>query len=162
MNRLYVLYDADCGVCTAARSWCTEQPQMIPLTFVAANSQQAARLFPTLTQIGSVPEELLVVDDRGGVYRGGHAWIMCLYALAEYRELSYRLSSPTLLPLARQAFSYVSKSRGLLSDLLGLRSDQEMAQRFQRTPVVACVPGTFPAQRGSVFAHSEIRDGWTN
>ena len=49
--------------------------------------------------------ELVVVDDSGGVYRNGSAWIMCLYALREYREWSLRLATPALFPLARQAFA---------------------------------------------------------
>ena len=162
MNRLYVLYDADCGVCATAREWCSAQAQMVPLEFIAANSPRAAQLFPSLTRLGVRPEELLVVDDQGGVYRGGYAWILCLYALAEYRELSYRLASPSLLPLARQAFAYLSKRRGVVSELLGLRSDREMAFRLQQEPAIACAPPESAVHHAPMFLHTEIHDGWAN
>ena len=100
MNRLYILYDANCGLCSSVREWVQDQPQLIAMEFVAANSPRASQLFPSLSRPGTRPEELIVVDDRGGVYREGHAWIMCLYALADYRALSLRLASPSLLPLA--------------------------------------------------------------
>src|SRR5437588_12937863 len=81
MDRLYILYDANCGLCSSVREWVQDQPQLIAMEFVAANSPRASQLFPTLSRPGTRPEELIVVDDRGGVYREGHAWIMCLYAL---------------------------------------------------------------------------------
>src|SRR5256885_1961428 len=122
MNRIYVLYDGDCGLCASVREWAQQQAQMVPMVFVAANSPQASVLFPSLSRPGQRPEELIVVDEQGGVYREGHAWIMCLYALAEYRELSLRLASPALLPLARKAFSFLSKRRGHVSG-----GDQDVA-----------------------------------
>ena len=64
MNRIYVLYDGDCGLCASVRDWAQQQPQLIPMIFVAANSPQASVLFPSLSRPGQRPEELIVVDDR--------------------------------------------------------------------------------------------------
>ena len=107
-----------------------------------------------------------MVDDHGGVYREGHAWIMCLYALAEYRELSLRLASPALLPLARKAFSFLSKRRGAVSELLGMNSDRQIAQHIQQEQWIGCAPSQHPARYDAapprIAGASELRDGWSN
>jgi predicted DCC family thiol-disulfide oxidoreductase YuxK len=165
MNRLYVLYDGTCGLCSSVREWAQQQPQLVPMVFVTANSPQASVLFPSLSRPGEKLEELIVVDDRGGVYREGHAWIMCLYALAEYRELSLRLASPALLPLARKAFSFLSKRRGALSELLGMATDRQIAHRIQQEQWIGCAsPATasYDAAPQPIAGASELRDGWSN
>ena len=165
MNRLYVLYDANCGLCSSVCEWVQDQPQLMAMEFVAANSPQASVLFPSLSRPGQRPEELIVVDDRGGVYREGHAWIMCLYALAEYRPLSLRLASPTLLPLARKAFSFLSKRRGALSELLGMPSDRQVAARLEQESAIGCAPASPPRHDAAprlMSAADELRDGWSN
>jgi len=124
MRSLTVLYDSTCGFCSSCRNWLSEQPQLVTLEFLAANSAEANRRYPTLAK--AEPEELVVVSDEGGVYRGSHAWIICLWALADYREWSFRLSRPALLPLARNAYAWVSQNRKGLSRLLRLAPDEEV------------------------------------
>lgn len=164
MNRLYVLYDANCGLCSSVREWVRDQPQLIAMEFVAANSPRATQLFPSLSRPGTRPEELTVVDDRGGVYRDGHAWIMCLYALAGYRPLSLRLASPTLLPLARKAFAFLSKRRGALSELLGMPSDRQVAARLEQESAIGCAPAPsrYDAAPPLLSSAADLRDGWSN
>jgi predicted DCC family thiol-disulfide oxidoreductase YuxK len=166
MNRLYVLYDANCGLCSSVREWVQEQPHLVAMEFVAANSPQASVLFPSLSRPAQRPEELIVVDDSGGVYREGHAWIMCLYALADYRALSLRLASPTLLPLARKAFGFLSKRRSALSELLGMGSDRQMAARLEQENWIGCAPASNPAGYDvappRISGGAELRDGWSN
>lgn len=137
MRRLFVLYDERCGLCSWARRWLLRQPAYLELSFVAAGSPLAARLFPGLASPGT-PEELVVVDDVGGVYRNGSAWVMCLYALQEYREWSLRLASPALFPLARQAFALVSRQRGRVSRWLNLASEAEIADTLRNVPEPPC------------------------
>lgn len=136
MRRLTVLYDAGCGFCSACRRWLEGQRQLVALEFLAAGSPEARRRFPALA---SETEELIVVSDEGDVYRGAHAWIMCLWALDEYREWSFRLARPALLPRARDVFEWVSKRRRGLSWLLGIRSDHELAAVLSAGR--ACEPG---------------------
>lgn len=111
---LYVLYDAECALCRRCRAWLEAQPAFVELRFVALQSGEAARRFPG---IGAWDPrgQLLVVSDGGDVYRGPQAWIMCLYALREYREWSQRLAHPALLPLARRFCELVSENRLALS-----------------------------------------------
>jgi predicted DCC family thiol-disulfide oxidoreductase YuxK len=166
MNKLYILYDATCGLCCSVREWVQDQPQLVAMEFVAANSPQAAVFFPFLSRPGQRPDQLLVVDDRGGVYREGHAWIMCLYALADYRALSLRLASPILLPLARKAFSFLSKRRSGLSELLGMGSDRQLAARLEQENWIGCAPSPAMPRCDAAPSHisgaAELRDGWSN
>jgi predicted DCC family thiol-disulfide oxidoreductase YuxK len=144
MRRLYVLYDARCGLCSWARRWLMQQALFIELTFVPAGSERAGVLFPGLTQPG-VPEELVVVSDDGAVYRDERAWIMCLYALQDYREWSLRLAQPALLPLARQAFALLSRNRGRISRWLQLASEAEIVETLHHVVAPRC---EFPLSAG--------------
>lgn len=128
VTKLTVLYDDACGFCTRCRWWLATQPQYVTLDFVPAGSPEAARRFPALRDAG---EELTVVDDEGGVYRAADAFIMCLWALVEYRELADELSSVLLKPFARATFALVSGSRRWISRLLGLTSQAEMAEAIR-------------------------------
>lgn len=114
MHKLYVLYDSECALCQRLGQWLHEQRQWLQLELLPANSDAAKRLFPTLCSNGR-PEELLVVTDEGHYYKGNHAWIMCLYALSEYRDWAFRLAQPLLLPLARRAFEALSHNRARIS-----------------------------------------------
>jgi predicted DCC family thiol-disulfide oxidoreductase YuxK len=140
MRRLYILYDARCGLCSWARRWLARQPAYLDLTFIPAASEQAIRLFPGLSRPGQV-EELVVISDDGAVYRDGRAWIMCLYALEDYREWALRLAHPLLLPLARQAFALLSKQRRRVSHWLDLASEVEIAETLRHVNAPACALG---------------------
>ena len=144
MEKLYVLYDAECGLCTWARRWLMRQPALIDLSFIPAGSALAQRLFPGLSRPGELPEELVVVSDEGGVYREGSAWIMCLFALDEYRDWANRLAHPLLRPLARQAFALLSRERSRISRWLSLASDVEIAETMRQVNVPACAPRPRP------------------
>jgi len=140
MDRLYVLYDAQCGLCSWAKRWLMKQPALIELRFIPAGSALADRLFPGLSRSGEPPEELVVVSDQGGVYREGSAWIMCLFALEAYRDWANRLAHPLLRPLARQAFALLSRQRSRISRWLSLASEVEIAQTLSQISVPACAP----------------------
>lgn len=140
MNKLTVLYDADCGFCIRCRWWMIHQPKFVELEFLPAGGPDAARRFPELAAPGAV-EELIVVDDEGGVYRGAHAWLMCLWALVEYREWSDWLAAPALLPLARGAFALVSSNRKKLSAWLGLAPEGELIEEIRHSEPPRCAGG---------------------
>jgi predicted DCC family thiol-disulfide oxidoreductase YuxK len=125
---LTVLYDARCGLCSSARRWLEGQPQIVPLELLAADSEEARRRFPTLAE--AEPEELVAVSDEGDVYRGPQAWIVCLWALEDYREWSFRFARPALLPLVRELVEWLSTRRHRLSRALRMGSDAEIAAAF--------------------------------
>jgi predicted DCC family thiol-disulfide oxidoreductase YuxK len=142
MRSLTVLFDPACGFCIRCRDWLARQPALVPLTFLAAASEEARARFPTLPQ-PDPPEELVVVDDEGGVYRGHDAWIMCLYALADYREWALRLAGPRLKPLSRAAFAWISRNRTALSRRL-LKAPPEEVERAFTPPPIGCARPALP------------------
>ena len=114
---LTVLYDSRCQLCRKARSWLEDQPKYVPLEFVAAGSDEAWRLFPGLDR-SSTLEELTVISETGDVYRGAKAWVMCLWALREYRETALRLATPEAMPVAKRMIAWVSRNRLWLSSTM--------------------------------------------
>jgi len=131
MKKLFILYDSHCGLCTEVKKWMQLQPVYLELEFIAAGSSRAMALFPTLTKPGK-PDELIVVTDEGAVYRDAHAWILCLYALEDFREWSFRLAAPGLLPFAREAFKIFSRNRAKISRVLRYKSEAELSAILQQ------------------------------
>jgi len=133
VTSITVLYDATCGFCALAKDWIRKQSPLVGLTFLAAGSIEARRAFPQLS-----PRELAVVADTGEVWFGNRAWIVCLWALRDYRDLAFRLTSPALLLMSREAFSAVSRNRLALSSLLRLRNGREIEQQLRNVAVPRC------------------------
>ncbi|MBT2383320.1 DUF393 domain-containing protein [Streptomyces sp. ISL-11] len=111
VHRLTVLYDARSALCLHLCDWLAKQPRLVPLDLVPAGSDEALRRFPRLDHAGS-PEEITVVGDGGQVYRGPAAWVVCLWALSEYRPLSHRVSDPSGIRFARGAVLTAAGYRG--------------------------------------------------
>lgn len=131
MKQLTVLYDPTCGLCVRCRQWLAKQPALIPMRFVPQGSAQQEKLYPgfiTLTDDQGRAEELVVIDDAGGVYRNDKAWVMCFYALREYRALSMRLARPGMSGLARRAYHLIAANRRALSWLTGGAEDAVVAR----------------------------------
>jgi predicted DCC family thiol-disulfide oxidoreductase YuxK len=139
MQSLYVLYDEHCELCQRLKDWLVGQRCWIGLGVIPAGSPRARTMFPGLERVTST-SDLVVVSDAGEVYLNNHAWIMCLYALEEYRDWALRLSSPLLLPLARQAFATLSKNRATISRWIG-SSEEELVRELNGSVDVGCAPG---------------------
>ncbi|WEH40040.1 DCC1-like thiol-disulfide oxidoreductase family protein [Streptomyces sp. AM 2-1-1] len=112
VHRLTVLYDAQCPLCVHVRHWLRGQRQIVPLDLVPAGSKEARRRFPDLDHAGTL-EEITAVGDRGQVYRGTAAWIVCLWALAEHRPKAHWLTTPAGRPLARATVLAAAKYRSV-------------------------------------------------
>lgn len=136
MKTLYVLYDERCAICKRLKEWLLVQRSWIGLSMVPAGSARAKAMFPALEQIAGA-SDLVVISDAGEVYLNNHAWIMCLYALEDYRYWAMRLASPLLLPLARQAFETLSKNRQAVSRWIG-RNEHDVAQELSGVSLEAC------------------------
>lgn len=139
MQFLYVFYDASCGLCTRLRSWCERQPAYVELRFVPAGSEEARRLLPS-ELAKAAREDLTVLSSEGGVYQGDAAWLMCLWALAGYRQWSVRFSDPRLAPRVREAFQMLSSNRHVLSRWFGL-SNEKLQRELQWVFVPRCEAG---------------------
>lgn len=139
MQRLYVLYDDRCELCRRLKQWLGRQPAWLELKLLSAGSSHVKQMFPGLEEIAS-NDDLVVISDQGEVFLNNHAWIMCLYALREYRGWAYRLSHPLLLPLARQAFDVVSRNRHAISHWLGESDTETIAQALRQVTLEPCLP----------------------
>ena len=142
MRALSVLYDETCGFCVSCARWLGEQRTLVGLECLPAGGEAAARRFPELRRSAS-KEELVVVDDEGGVYRDTHAWLMVLWALEDYRDWAQRLSRPALMPFARNAFELLSSNRRRLSSWLHLE-DEAIRKELERAgapDAPKCAPG---------------------
>lgn len=146
MKNLYVLYDERCAICKRLRDWLLVQRSWIGLSMIAAGSPRAKALFPGLEKIASA-SDLVAISDAGEVYLNNHAWIMCLYALEDYRDWALRLASPLLLPLARQAWETLSKNRQAISRWIG-SSEQQLATELKGVRLEPCETETSQSQAG--------------
>ena len=117
MNHLYVFYDGECALCRRCREWLARQPAYVELVFHPFQSNEALLLCPELPRF-QPNEQLIVLSDEGGIYPGESAWLMCLYALKEYRGWARKLSAPALRPLAHRICILVSHNRLKLSHVL--------------------------------------------
>lgn len=133
ISRIGIVYDSACGLCSAVRDWTTRQIPLISIEFLAAGSDQVLKRF------GQLPAgELAVVADTGEVWLGNHAWVVCLWALRDYREWSLRFARPPLSLMAREAYAAVSRNRLGLSGLLKIQSDRELEQQLRKVSVPIC------------------------
>lgn len=123
MKNLKVYFDGRCGLCVAMVRWLGRQRQLVPLHCVPKHAGV---------------DDLVVVADSGEYWRGDSVWLMVLWALDDYRQWSYRLGSPTLLPLARQMFTTISGNRHQAAMWFGLRTDEELAGRLRDVTVPGC------------------------
>lgn len=119
-QQLTVVYDPTCELCRRCKRWVGGQPQLVPVTFVAATDPAIAEWARGLVPVG---DELVVVSESGATWYGPDAFVMVLWALRRHRRLSGRLQSQGLSHLARGAFVALSGGRSGISALLGNTSD---------------------------------------
>lgn len=119
MFGLTVLYDPECGLCRRAHEWLAEQSKLVEMAFVACASDEARQRFPQLNH-DLTKKDLTVISDAGAVYFGPKAWLMVLWSLTRYRDWSYRLASPELLPTTKRVVSAISQNRYQISRATGI------------------------------------------
>jgi predicted DCC family thiol-disulfide oxidoreductase YuxK len=110
VNALNVIYDANCPLCRRCREWLLAQQAFITLVFTPLQALDLEDRFPG---VGAYEpgKQLVAIADDGGVYVGERAWIMCLYALEDYRELAVRLAQPYAMPFAERICKLISHNR---------------------------------------------------
>ncbi len=119
MLSLTVLYDIECGLCRRAHEWLADQLKLVELNFVPCASDEARQRYPQLNH-ELTKQDLTVITEDGWVYFGPKAWLMVLWALARYRDWSYRLAAPELLPTTKRVVSAISQNRYQISRVAGL------------------------------------------
>lgn len=120
MFALTVLYDPECGLCRRAHEWLAEQSKIVELNFVPCASEEARKRYPQLNHDLTKKDLTVVGDENGAVYFGPKAWLMVLWALARYRDWSYRLATPELLPTTKRVVSLISQNRYQIGRAAGL------------------------------------------
>jgi predicted DCC family thiol-disulfide oxidoreductase YuxK len=119
MSILTFLYDPSCGLCRRVQGWLADQPKLVEIRMIPIKTDAARQRYPKLDH-ELTSKDLTVISDQGAVYRGSKAWLMLLWALRRYREWSYRLATPELLPTTRRVVSLVSQHRYQISRVAGL------------------------------------------
>lgn len=119
MSSLTLLYDPTCGLCQRVHGWLADQPKLVELRMIPIKTDGARKRFPQLNH-ELTSKDLTVISDIGEVYLGPKAWLMVLWSLCRYRDWSYRLSSPELLPTTRRVVSLISQHRYQISRAAGL------------------------------------------
>ncbi len=137
MKTLYVLFDSQCALCRQCRRWLERQPAFLELRFLPLQSEAVPCMFPGIEHF-QPREQLVVISDEGAVYQGSHAWIMCLYALREYREWSQRLATPALLPWARRVCELVSDNRLSVSRWFRTLDDKQLGGELAAQRLSPC------------------------
>ena len=124
IKSLTILYDDRCGFCVRLARWLSEQETFFPLEFIGLHTAKALERFPAISSwIKEV--KFIVVNDKGEVYKGTKARIMCLYATKHYRSLSMQLAQPHLFPLANAIAEFGSSRRMQLASFLGLDANSQ-------------------------------------
>jgi predicted DCC family thiol-disulfide oxidoreductase YuxK len=111
---LTVLYDPSCSLCRRCRSWMERQHAFLPVTWLGCTGEEARKAY------GDIPwlqDELVVVGDAGEVWAGPAAFLVCLWALCDWREWSFRLAGPAFAPLAERFFLFLSSRRRSIGKL---------------------------------------------
>lgn len=143
MRTLAVLFDETCAFCVACAAWLSRQPAYVPMECLPAGEPATLARFAGLHRT-SGKQELVVIDDQGGVYRNAEAWLMTLWALRDFRPWAFRLASPELMPLARDIFELASRSRYWLSRWLATTDDDALRRTIERSAngyrTAACEP----------------------
>ena len=147
MKTLHILYDVDCAFCVRCRNWLAAEPAFIPLNFIPKHLPEVKEWFPGI-EAYQTDGELVAVSDDGAVYQGPNAFIICLYALKEYRAWSLRLAQPALLPFARKAMELLSDHRQVISRWMGKQDDQQLAQTLKLNMPLECESGKCNAKTG--------------
>ncbi|WP_254069012.1 DCC1-like thiol-disulfide oxidoreductase family protein [Streptomyces sp. TM32] len=115
VRRLTVLYDPKCPLCTRVHDWLVKQRQLVPLELLPVATAETRARFPGLDHEATL-REITVIGDSGQVYTGHAAWVVCLWALADYRPMAHRFTSPAGAPLARAAVLAAARYRARTRD----------------------------------------------
>jgi len=138
VRRLTVLYDPSCEFCRRCRRWLASQATLVELEFLGRANPAAEERFG---RIEAAPDELVVVSDEGAVYRGPKAFIVCLYALRDYRSWAFRLAQPEMQPLAGRVLDWLSHNRLRLGRWLHDPEDEAFAAALGPRAEGRCIQG---------------------
>ena len=144
MNTLTIFYDQTCGLCGNFRRWLLSQQSYLPLEFLDYQSEAARIRFPLIAELNA-GNEIIVLADDGRWWQGPPAWLTCLWALRDYREWSFRLATPKLMPIVERLCHLLSENRFKVSKLLRLKPDELQIVAKELTPQCGTTSCEIPA-----------------
>ena len=121
IQRLTVLYDGECGLCTRLKQRLEDEPVWIELEFLALQSPLVLQRFPGI-EAYEPTRHLVIISDTRHVYCAENAWIMILYATKAFRGLALQLSQPGMKSLAQEACAWVSGNRRGIDQWCGIQA----------------------------------------
>ena len=143
LTQLEIIYDDRCALCQRCAAKLTTEPAYIKLKPIsrthAANHHQYKHLMQNIGQ-----DEMVAVGNDGSVYRGEKAYLMCLWATRRWRKLSIRLSRPALRGAVRSACHLIARSRHLISGLISVDDDEQIATKLKQADPPRCVSNSTP------------------
>lgn len=119
-TQLTVIYDPDCELCRRCKGWMISQPQLVPILFTEATNPAVLSWAGRSVPVG---KELVVVSETGLTWSGADAFLVCLWALKDYRTLANTLQRRGLSHVARKLFLGISHGRSWVSPMLGTSED---------------------------------------
>lgn len=131
VNVITLFYDDQCAFCRNVKAWLDGLPKHVPIRTVPYASPAARQIFPDIERY-QPDREILALTDAGGLYLGGDAWIICLWATRTHRKWAKRLSSPTLRPMAKKIAAAVASHRYDLSKFLYGQKDGFIVTQVNR------------------------------
>ncbi|MBI3098512.1 MAG: hypothetical protein HYY93_09770 [Planctomycetes bacterium] len=133
MKRLHFLYDPRSAFCQRCRVWLARQSAYVKIDPWPAPSPETQRRFPGAME--GRADEMVVVDENGGIYRGPHVAVMCLYALRRYRPWARRMARPENLPFALHGFGLLVTGTVDLSKWFGPEATRARRTAAASAPV---------------------------
>ena len=115
-DRLLVLYDADCGICTRTASILRRTDRGARLRLVPL---QRPPSLPDLPPAAELAEAMHVRDGSGRWFRGGEAAVRIAAELPPLRPIVWATRLPGVPGLMDVAYRLVARHRQTLSRLLG-------------------------------------------
>ena len=137
IQKIEVFYDGRCGMCCSFHEWINKQPRANRIEFIPYQSPMAEKVFPGIGTLDPA-REMIVRTNRGVIFRGAEAWVLCLYSCANHQATARKLASPGLLSIAIHSCRLLAANRHSLSKVFFRRKDKEVRKNLHQMQTPQC------------------------
>lgn len=117
-DTLWVLYDAECPMCTSSVDWALRLDRHQRLRPIASDSPEARALLEARHH-QRLEREMHVISEREGVVTGADAIAAILRRLPGWGWAGWLMGSPLVLPVARPAYRAFAARRRRIAAACG-------------------------------------------